>query len=872
MGVNFRYIDYGVKFSGLYSDREAQAEKNLYVFLDNRMKEIFFKRVSSRFLEPTPTLLTMEEFKDRIFYTDRIILKEAKRILAFFKCIPQSIKDELGIGNYYDIIDLANNFFAYYRELLINGVIKLEECSKWQERYLTNFETIKEAFDEMCREYNYLPSDWLESYENYSNNWIKDFTKIVFVDIVEFPKVYRDIIMKLGESVDVEIALQMRKGDFDEENLRLKKVKVPEKIKDIRVYTLKSDLEEALLLIHLKNQKKGEIYSPVPEKNSYSEIFPHYFAPSQKFTMNDTKLYKFLNIQLDLLNSQEERLGKTYFLFQMLSAFENRIFKEYYGISEEDFKSLNSCAIEGYKYISRKILQDSWFEKNFSIDLIEKLNRVIFDLESITDISNTNELYSYIKEQIKLERFIEENLDNEDIFDKFFEIFGIIKSNEVMKIHKSFDEYFGSKIGVSLYRLLIQYMKDLAVKSNLKYSQDIGIVKPLDFVRYSEEINEVNYFIDITDDNLPKRTGDNLILTEKQRKKMGIMTKEERREEDRYRFIQAIFNGKDAIVLTKKDETQGIDISPFLEEIILKNKIPLEDSPIKDGGIVEMLNNSFIGEELGYDRSVIEAFPKEIEDFRDGKLEIGAYDYGNLVDCPLRFYFMNIERLSYNTKYEDKDINTRILGIIVHKVLEEFVNSIWKRVLQEGVVEVRYEEILERMQGAFKAERAKIPLHMDNYCEYIMIPLISKNIVDFFRDLRSNYEGISIRRFQSEKSSYEKEPFYSGDIDVYLRGRADLVIESELGNEIIDYKTGSKKDGQLDYYTIILYGESGQAKKLVFNAWSGKIEREDKVILTRERLEEEIESFVKASEYMRAEKQSTCQMCEYYNICGRGRE
>ena len=83
--------------------------------------------------------------------------------------------------------------------------------------------------------------------------------------------------------------------------------------------------------------------------------------------------------------------------------------------------------MEGYKYISRKILQEEWFEKNMPLDFLEKLNEIIFDIESITYISNTNELYIYFKEHIKMERFIEENLDNTDIFDKFFEIFGILQ-------------------------------------------------------------------------------------------------------------------------------------------------------------------------------------------------------------------------------------------------------------------------------------------------------------------------------------------------------------------------------------------------------------------------------------------------------------
>lgn len=306
--------------------------------------------------------------------------------------------------------------------------------------------------------------------------------------------------------------------------------------------------------------------------------------------------------------------------------------------------------------------------------------------------------------------------------------------------------------------------------------------------------------------------------------------------------------------------------------MILKFSLPILPTPVKSRNSINMIKSALIGEEMGYEKSSVESYPKSREDFKDGKLQIGAYDYANLVKCPLSFYFSNIAGLTHILKFEDKDISSRILGIIVHKVLEEYVNSIWKRVLQEGIVEVEYEEIASRLERAFKKERAKIPLHMDNYCNDIMIPIISKNIVKFFKELKSTYEGVAIKRFQSEKSSFENTPFYSGDIDVYLRGRADLVIESGLGNEVVDYKTGGKIAGQLDYYATILYGEPEQARKMVFNAWKGKIEREDKVTLTRENIEESIKDFVDSTEYRRSEKSSPCSSCEYYNICGRGRE
>lgn len=873
MSVKFRYIDYGVKFIDVYSRKEKkEEEKKLYIFSDNRMKDIFSRKFSEKIFEKSATLVTFEEFKDRIFYTDKVILKEAKRILAFFKCIPQNIKDELGITNYYDVIDIANNFFSYYRELLLNEVEELEEYPHWQKKYLGYFSQIKRYFDELCEKYNYIPSDWIETKENYSGVWLEKYNKIIFVDMVEFSKIFVDIIEELGRQKEIEIAIQIKEGDYDEKEFKLKKATIPELIKDIEVYLFKDEIEEALSLIQLKKTEKCEIYSPAPEKNRFSKILPSYFAPSQNFTMNDTKLYKFLNIQMDVLSGEEEKLGRVYHISKFLSAFEEKIFKDYYNLSEKEFINLNKIAIEGYKYISRKILKDEWIEKNIEADFIEKLNEIIFDIESIGNILGADDLYIYFKEHIKLEYFVEDNLDNVDIFDEFFEIFGIIKSNEVMKIHSNLNEYFGDRIGMSLYRLLIQYMKDLAIKSNIKYEQDIAVVKGMDFVRYSEEQKDVNYFLDITDEFIPKNLGDTLILTEKQRKELGITTKEEKREIERYRFFQAIFSGKKCVIFTKKDEEKGVEISPFLEEIVLKYSILPQKAPVENREVLNVLKKALMGKEIGYVESCDERYPKAIEDYPEKKLQLGAYDYDKLMKCPLNFYFSNIKGLSYNLKYEDKDISNRVLGIIVHEVLEEYVDSIWKSVLENGIKEIGYDEIFERMKRAFKRERAKIPVHMDNYCYDIMIPLISRNIVKFFESLKNSYEGVTIKRFQSEKSSYEKTPFYSGEIDVYLRGRTDLVIESVVGNEIIDYKTGNKKEGQLDYYTIILYGESGQAKKLVFNAWNGKIEREDKVILTREELEENIKKFVDSREYERTEKKALCTVCEYYNICRRGRE
>ena len=70
MSLNFRYIDYGLKFQNIYSSKKYKQEDILYIFSDNRMRDIFAKRMSEKIFESTPTLITLGELKERIFYTE----------------------------------------------------------------------------------------------------------------------------------------------------------------------------------------------------------------------------------------------------------------------------------------------------------------------------------------------------------------------------------------------------------------------------------------------------------------------------------------------------------------------------------------------------------------------------------------------------------------------------------------------------------------------------------------------------------------------------------------------------------------------------------------------------------------------------------
>lgn len=887
--INFRYIGYGTSFIAEYSGKNNQKKDYLYIFNDNRMKSIFSKKMRWNFFNDQPTLLTFNELKEQIFYTDKVILKEAKRILAFYTSIPKDIKEELGIKSYYDVIDFANDFFDYYREIKINKVDKIENIQNWQEKYFLHFEKIKESFDKLLEKYNYIPSDWIEDLQYYKKDFFGRFNKIIFVDIVEFEKVYRDIIVDLGEEKEVEIALQMEKCSFDEENLKFKETILPETSpSNIFIYQSKDELEESMSLIYLLKEKakKGEFYSPAPENSEFFNLFPFYFGKSQAVTMNDTKLYAFLNVQLNLLLNMEERLGETYNLLEFEKAFENRAFKEYYSLIEEDIRLIKKISSNFYQYISLDILHSNEVQYLIGEDIgfTKKLEKIFKDFSSILKLKSVDELYNYFKNEISLDKFIQKEYG--DVFEKFFEIFGIMKENENMSIHKSFKSYFDGNLGIALLKLTIQYMKDIAVTSNEKVDSERVIIKNIESALYANEtkhlfrdqgrFSKTNFFIDITSDLMPGNIKDNLIFTEKQRKELNLTTKEEKREIKKYRFFQMIFTNRNSVIFTKKNEDKGIDISPFIDELCIKYDLKINSAPIELNKSIEILKKSISSSVIGNLEFKKGEFSKEESDFKDNRLNIGAYDYDNLVKCPLKFYFQKLAQLIPEKDSEVDYLNKQFLGTMVHKILENIVRDIWKDVLSKGIYEIDREVIVEAINREIKNNRSKILVQMDIYLQEILIPLLSENIEIFFKKLASKYRNINIRRFQGEKNAGKNTPFIQDKIDVYLRGKADLVIESDMGNEIIDYKTGGAQEAQLDYYSIILFGDETKAEKTIFNVIKGDMKAPDKVELTKEGLKENILEFLDNPFYIRNEKKNICEnnghSCEYIDICGKKRD
>ena len=223
---------------------------------------------------------------------------------------------------------------------------------------------------------------------------------------VQAASLYKKILEQLSKKMDIIMSLQMPCGDFNENELKLEKCGVPILNYKPKVYFCEKDIQEAIYLIKQTDKEKINVYSPGVENNNFYQLFPNDFAQSKRDTMNDTMLYKFLNIQLKLLLSREEKLGKVYLLKEFIDGLEEKVFRDYYDINQEEFIELNNLIALGYKYISKQNIEQL-LEKIADEDIVFKVKQILYDLDEITAIDSVESLNSYLLNVIELNKFLE---------------------------------------------------------------------------------------------------------------------------------------------------------------------------------------------------------------------------------------------------------------------------------------------------------------------------------------------------------------------------------------------------------------------------------------------------------------------------------
>lgn len=840
--MNFEYINYGESLiQGLKKDPSV-----IYIFSDYPLKNSQRKESKRNIFEPDPLYLTIDEFKSKIFKTEKIVLSEAKRFVSLYNFMRDEFQ-EIQIKSYFESIDFSDKFFKYYTEVnraLSEKRIKLE---KWQERYFEIFDRFKKKYQTYLDEKNYIPKDWVEDIKYLDLSEFKKYRKIVFVDIVNFTPLDKHVLKELEKFIEVNIRIQGEKDIFDEEELELKEVYLPKEQKvEVSLLEVQDELElvgNLLEIMNMKNQMTN-IFSPEADTNEYSKIFPNNFMRGSFSTLNDTKFFKFLTAQSVLVDSLEPRVGNLIPISKFLEGINNLEMKEYYSISRENMEYVYERIENDYKYIGD--------EEN------ETISKIYNDVLEISKIETIDYFIDYFNRLLSLDILFEKIYL--DFYDKLQEYMGYAKTTEIMLREKELKNCF--KNGGDILKFLLQYFNNVEIIKN-EDSEKKYLIKPIENCKVI--VSRESIFINTSNRYLPKTKRDYLYLTEKQKKDNGFMYYEKERREERYRFYQALLKNRYNTLIYIKNENNGEGASPLLAELMNRYKISKLQKTIFSENILEKLM-SF--ESIKIEVKQEKALFKSKDDFKNNELNLGPYDFNILTICEYRFYLSKILKLNSFEKEHSLGISMKFLGIYVHDVFEKITDRMWKNILNVSDYSISEEEIQTLLIKSFHSNRKKIPIYLDNYFIQILIPRFTRNILKFYKEIEKLYIEKKVKRIESEKNS-KKEPFLKGDVEVTLNGRVDLVIETTTENHIIDFKTGSKIDNQLDFYTIMLYRDETQACKSVYNAFEGVLENQEKTKLTREILKESLIKFFETDSYSLSEKKSGCMYCEYKNICRR---
>lgn len=869
---NFKYIEYNSKNKNTLIDsfKEISKDKNNLIVVENNIEKLYYKSMEINLNDTLSDIISMEDFREKIFLTDRYILRETKRIILFFNALTEEQKLKLNIKNYFDCIDIANNFYNYYK-IFFNKKFNIDKnnCSSIQKNQIEIFEDIKVEIDKLLGD-KFIPIEWLEKEEFLDFSFFEKYKKIIFFDIVKYDFYFKEIIEKLVKNIDVNFILQMNATDFDEKNFRIINFTPTNTQKNTDVLVYSSELS---VISHILKNKNNDQFVSLSDDNSQFTNLPFSIFDEDEHTkFNSSMIFKIidslLNINTDF-NKYESVDIRTITKYVFCPSV-----MKFFGLDSEDYKFLNKLINDGYKYLNEEIIEKINAEElNKYLNFEIKMKQIFSISKKINDITNIDNLILFLKDNIfkNDEDIILLYEDYENIFDLFYEILGIIKANEDSSFFKGYNYYFKNNIGQNLILLILKFLSNLNLRKIKKSSSGIKI-KPFNLLKLtSNNISPINV-LGLDSRSLYKFDNTFSFLNEKQKRDLGICNYDDLKKIEKYRFLQNISAYENINFYVYKNSDENVDVPDLI--YIFNNK---EDTKNIDYNYLSYVyknkyysNTLYDGYEIDYSNKFEnENIIKETSDFKGQDLQIGAYDYVNIKNCELKFIYNKIANLEEN--FDDKNIGfmSKVLGSILHSSMEKLIKKFYKNFIEDiNTLNLDITIIRDELLREFKNNYFKIDAFMKKYIEQIVIPKISKNINRFFKETYVELSEQKLLRFYSEKSGNKKNLFIEDAINIILTGRIDLLIECKNLKKIVDFKSGKMDEDQLNFYNFLLFGDDQTTIKSFCNLWDyeNKNMKNNDLNFSKE-IERILSEMIRSNFYRLADKNSVCALCSFKKIC-----
>jgi len=159
------------------------------------------------------------------------------------------------------------------------------------------------------------------------------------------------------------------------------------------------------------------------------------------------------------------------------------------------------------------------------------------------------------------------------------------------------------------------------------------------------------------------------------------------------------------------------------------------------------------------------------------------------VQCPLKFYWRFIEKITPHTVVFDEHNESAIIGNVIHAVLEEIFKQLQQKTAQFSTILSDFEKNIDEILFHFFKKQPELE-HEDIFHGKVFLAyqIVKKTVLDYIEVIRAEWEISVYQIICTETWLYA-----AVDVDgthLRMKGKADRIEMRDNKVTILDYKTG----------------------------------------------------------------------------------
>ncbi|WP_243345385.1 PD-(D/E)XK nuclease family protein [Parabacteroides sp. FAFU027] len=427
---------------------------------------------------------------------------------------------------------------------------------------------------------------------------------------------------------------------------------------------------------------------------------------------------------------------------------------------------------------NRIFIETSDFEKN---PLLSKIFKPVksgddiaaYLMEVLEQIQKHYKAQYDENEEDESEKMTMSNLEREFIYHYYITVSRMREVMAETDVQMSSDTFF---------RLLRQMVTGVSIPFQgepLSGLQVMGVLetRALDF--------ENIIILSMNEGVFPLRGATNSFIPYNLRVGFGLTTFEHQDSVYAYHFYRMIYRAKNISLLydTRSEGMQTGEVSRYLHQMKYHYRMPIAEKLITYD--ISLHQNRPIAIEKN------ERIQQQLQRFLEsGDRALSASAINTYLDCPLKFYFQEIEKISEEEEVSE-ELEANQFGSMFHRIMENIYEPMKNRVLQAETLEgiqknhVLLDKEVENafMEFVFKTDKPQ-ELTGNNFLIGAVLKRYVQQVLEVDRKLTPFTYRASEERIEDIIST-------DSDLTVKLKGSIDRVDEVNEITRIIDYKTGA---------------------------------------------------------------------------------